>query len=225
MIVSIDGNNYDVKTSFSEYTLTEFVCVIESIELSLIERVSVASNIPVEVLSKLSLANFNNIISMVEFVEDEKTLNAICEPAECINVGLLSFEKIEAAKSFLSENKKIEAVEVYTGAISNKQLLSVWYQYSFYLNSLLNFFQKFKRLTETTYTDIEIAAGVEVFEKFKHYPVVFKMAQSRGMTNNEVLEMTAIEVYTELLFEFEKEKYSERYKEIYEQVTGANRKV
>jgi len=52
---------------------------------------------------------------------------------------------------------------------------------------------------------------VERLEPFGHWATVFKIGKERGKTNDEVLAMTAIEVYTQMLHEFEVSEYQKRY--------------
>jgi hypothetical protein len=190
--------------------------------LPVAERISKYTGIPLDVLNGLTLENFSNILDSVAFVEQEEILNALADSCECKDVGLETFSKLEKAKGLIQSSDMLSALvpitELYTGeTISGTPLLSSWGKVTFYLKSLSAFFEKFKRLNLHEYTEEELEADVELLEGFKHYPVVFRYGKNRGMKNDEVLQMPAIEIYTELLYDYEQSEYEKRYSEVMKQ--------
>lgn len=213
MIITIDGEQYTYKTSFDEFTIDEYLSLIQYLNLPIIDKVSKYTGIAEEILNRITLESISNIIQSVAFIEDYNVLNALAEPYSGKDVGLDSFSKLEQAKQNISSLTKV--VSIYTGEdISGKPLLTEWHKCQFYLKSLNAFFDRFKRLNQHQYTDEELEADVEVLEGFKHYGIVFSYGKSRGMTNDEVLTLPAIEIYTELLYDFEKSEYEKRYTDI-----------
>lgn len=220
MTITINSVGYEFKTSFSELTIDEYAEFNKYFLLPVTERVSKFTGIPIDILNSVSLENFSNISELVSFLEDDKILSVISEPFTGKDVGLESFAKIEKAKGLISGDMfkaVIDVCAVYGHEIKGKPLLEVWHVYLFYLNSLKSFFERFKKLNLHEYTDEELDAGVEFLEGFKHYPIVFRMGRQRGMTNDEVLDLPAIEVYTELLYDYEQSEYEKRYTEIVRQ--------
>ena len=71
-----------------------------------------------------------------------------------------------------------------------------------------------RRLGDSKYTDEELEAGVEVFEGFGHFATVVKIGRERGMSNDEVLALSAEEVYMELLLDFERSEFEKNLHEI-----------
>lgn len=222
MIIKINGVDYNYKTSFAELTIDEYIELSKHCLLPIAGRVSKFTGIPLEILNGISLENFSNIAQSVSFIEQSELLNALAETFDGKDVGLESFDKIEKAKGLIRKSSITDAiisiVELYTGEeIKGGELLKHWHKCLFYLNSLQAFFKRFEALSLHEYTDEEIEAGVEDLERFKHFPIVFKIGKERAMSNDEVLAMPAIEVYTELLYDYERSQYEQRYSQILRQ--------
>lgn len=213
MTIKINGIDYTFKTSFDEFTIDEYLPLTKFFTFPVVERVSAFTSIPVEILNGLTVENFNHIAEAVSFIEQETILNALAEPFEGKDIALDSFQKIEKAKGIISDI--IAVAELYTGTeVKGKQLLSQWNKCVFYLRSITAFFERFKELSLHEYTEEELEADVELLEGFKHYPIVFKYGKNRGMTNDEVLQVPAIEIYTELLYDYRISEYEKRYSEV-----------
>jgi hypothetical protein len=222
MTVNINGTTYHFKTSFAELTVSEYITMLQAADKPPHERVAAYAGIPVEILTGLQLENFNRISEVVAYVEQEHILMAMLEPYTGKDVALDTYGNLEHAKSLLKGKSMLSAivdvVEVYTGEnIGARPLIEHWQKVVFYLNSISAFFDRFKRLSEFKYEDEEIEAGVEMLEGFAHWPTVFKIGKERGMTNDQVLAFTAIEVYTQMLHEFEVSEYQKRYTELQRQ--------
>lgn len=222
MTIKINGIDYSFKTSFAELTIDEYIELSKHCLLPIAERTAKFTGIPLEILNGISLENFSNIAQSVSFIEQAELLNALAETFDGKDVGLESFDKIEKAKGLIRQSNITDAIisiaELYTGEeIKGGELLKHWHKCLFYLNSLQAFFKRFESLGLHEYTDEEIEAGVEDLERFKHFPIVFKIGKERAMSNDEVLAMPAIEVYTELLYDYEKSQYEQRYSQILRQ--------
>lgn len=50
---------------------------------------------------------------------------------------------------------------------------------------------------------------------FGYFPMVVEYGKNRGMTNDQVLALPAIEVYMELLIDYRKGQYAKRLQEIH----------
>lgn len=233
MTITIDKKPYTFAASFAELTIDSYLTFRGYFGLPLVERVAKYTGIPAEFLSGLTVKNFNIIAGAVEFIEDETTLNALAVPYEgwkiyrydtseqmLINasVHVNSFGKIEKAKGFIKPGIYggiVKVAELYTGdKITGKPLLEKWGVCVFYINQLNDFFARFKAMNAHEYTEMELEAGVEKLGTFSHWPIVFRMAKERGTTNDAILNMTAIEVYTEMLHNFETSEYQKRLQKI-----------
>jgi hypothetical protein len=222
MIIKINGVDYTFKTSFAELTLNEYLEFSKNSLLPVAERLAKFTGIPLEILNGISLDNFTNIAQSVSFIEQTEILNALAESFTGVDVGLESFDKIEKAKGLIRKSNLtdaiIEVAELYTGEeINGGELLKHWQKCAHYIASLQAFFKRFESLSLHQYTDEEIEAGVEDLERFKHYPIVFKIGKERAMSNDDVLAMPAIEVYTEMLYDYERSQYEQRYSQIIRQ--------
>lgn len=212
MTIKIGTTDYTFKTAFAEFTFAEFVPIAKAQGLPVMERLTAYTGIPSELLNNLPLTNLAQLIELVQGLENEAVLMALSKPHELKHVGLESFGKIESVKRRLKGRHILDAipdiVEIYTGVhIAEMPLLEVWQMALFYMDSVGKFFNKYQRLGEYQYSDEELEAGAEVFEGFGHFPTVVKIGRERGLTNDEVLALSAEEVYMELLLDFERNEY------------------
>lgn len=221
MTITIDKKPYTFAASFAELTIDAYLTFRGYFSLPLVERVAKYTGIPIEVLSGLAVKNFNIIAGAVEYIEDETTLNALAVPYEGSNIGLSTFGNIERAKGLIKPGIYqgiVKVAELYTkDYVAGKPLLEKWGVCVFYINQLNAFFDRFKAMNAHEYTEMETEAGVEKLGTFSHWPIVFRMAKERGTTNDAILNMTAIEVYTELLHNFEVSEYQKRMQAIADQ--------
>ena len=218
--VSIAGTNYDVKTSFDEVDIFEYLEWLTLADKPIIERVAAYTGIPVDKLNLLTIESFNGIAGTVAFIEDKALLNVMCESYTGINVGLESYGKIEKAKQLLTTNGVMalpDIVEIYTSRTCPVPLLFAWGACQFYLDGLTAFFAQFAEMKNFEYSEEEIEAGVETLGQMQHYPTVFKIGRERGLKNDEVLAIPAIEIYMELLQSFREAQYSKQLTEIKKQ--------
>lgn len=218
MTITIDNTPYTFAASFAELTIDTYLSFRACFGLPLVERVAKYTGIPIEVLNTLTVKNFNIIAGAVDFIEDETTLNALATPYTGGNIGLSTFGNIERAKGYIKNGIYqgiIKVAELYTkDYVAGKPLLEKWGVCLFYINQLNDFFAKFKGMNAHEYSEMELEAGVEDLAKFGHWPIVFRIGRERGMTNDQVLNMTAVEVYTELLHNFETDVYQKRLQNI-----------
>ena len=218
MTITIDKKPYTFAASFAELTIDTYLTFRGYSKLKSMERLSKYTGIPIEVLDGLDLKILNIISNAVEFIEDETTLNALAVPYNGSNISLSTFGNIERAKGFIKPGIYqgiVKVAELYTkDYVAGKPLLEKWGVCVFYINQLNAFFDRFKAMNAHEYSEMETEAGVESLSKFGHWPIVFRMAKERGTTNDDILNMTAIEVYTELLHNFEVSEYQKRMQAI-----------
>lgn len=220
MTIKINGTDYSFKTSFYELTFGEYLPMLLAADKPAIERLSIYTGIPVELLAQLQLQYLAHLMEVVSFTENTDVLNALAEPYQGIYVGLETYGKMETVKRRLKNKSLLEAVpeivKVYTERdITNEPLREVWHLALFYVNSVSTFFTRYARLGDHKYSDEELEAGVEVFEGFGHFPTVVKIGRERGLTNDEVLALSAEEVYMELLLDFERTEFETNLNRIY----------
>ena len=220
MIVRIEDKSYEFKTTFMEYTWSEFVPILKARSLPFVERLSVYTNIPIDVLNRLPIDYLGNLIEVVKFNEDEELLIALSEEYQSgQQIHFHSYGRYEQVRQIVKGKEVIdvihEVVKVYNGMnISSMPLLKVFKVAMFYLSSLNEFNARYSRLSDHKYTDEELEAGVEDLEGFGFFGTVLKIARERGLKNDEVLTMKAIEVMDEVLYDFEHSEYSKRFNRI-----------
>lgn len=221
--ITVATQPYKLPNSFSDFTVARYLECVKVFHLPLLDRVHRYTDIPVEVLNGLAVEHFNAITDVVAFIEKPELLLALSDRYMLPNdgerfegagliypkqVGEESFLKIEKAKKVYLDLS--EVVKVYTGEdIANEPLLQHWAKCIFYKNSLEVFFERFKEMNAHEYTPDELEAGVETLTVFGYWPIVFRIAKERSMTNDQVLDMTANEVYMQLLFEYRANLYAD----------------
>jgi len=216
MIIRIGDNSYAFKTSFAEYTWREFVPILKARSLPVIERLSVYTNIPIDVLNSLTVAYLSSLIEAVKFNEDDDLLLLLCDEYKTgQQIHFHSYGRYEQVRQIVKGKEVIdvlhEVVNVYNGMqIQDMPLIKVFSIGMFYLSSLNDFNARYSRLADHKYSDEEIEAGVEDLEGFGFFGTVLKIARERGLKNDEVLSMKAIEVMDEVLYDFERSEYEKR---------------
>ena len=216
MIIRIGDNSYAFKTSFAEYTWREFVPILKARSLPVIERLSVYTNIPIDVLNSLTVAYLSSLLEAVKFNEDDDLLLLLCDEYKTgQQIHFHSYGRYEQVRQIVKGKEVIEVlhevVNVYNGMqIQDMPLIKVFSIGMFYLSSLNDFNARYSRLADHKYSDEEIEAGVEDLEGFGFFGTVLKIARERGLKNDEVLNMKAIEVMDEVLYDFERSEYEKR---------------
>ena len=216
MIIKIGESSYSFKISFAEYTWGEFVPILKARSLPLIERLSVYTNIPVDVLNSLTIAYLSSLMEAVKFNEDDDLLVLLCDEYKSgQQIHFHSYGRYEQVRQIVKGKEVLdvlhEVVNVYNGmSIEDMPLIKVFSIAMFYLSSLNEFNSRYSRLSDHKYSDEEIEAGVEDLEGFGFFGTVLKIARERGLKNDEVLNMKAIEVMDEVLYDFERSEYEKR---------------
>jgi len=216
MIIKIGDNSYAFKTSFAEYTWREFVPILKARSLPVVERLSVYTNIPIDVLNSLTIAYLSSLLEAVKFNEDDDLLLLLCDEYKSgQQIHFHSYGRYEQVRQIVKGKEVLDVlhdvVNVYNGMkIEDMPLIKVFSIAMFYLSSLNEFNARYSRLSDHKYSDEEIEAGVEDLEGFGFFGTVLKIARERGLKNDEVLNMKAIEVMDEVLYDFERSEYEKR---------------
>lgn len=218
-ILTINQVDYSIRTSFNEWTYSDYIPVFKAFNAPFIDRLSIASTIPIDVLNQCSIEQISILAEAMQYVEQHNILDALCTKYELIEVGAQSWSKLEQAKQAIAKSDLINAmpdvVKIYTGEeIADRPLLDVWFYSSFYIQSLNKFFSQFAELNESKATSREEAAGIEEIQSLGHFPSVIKIARERGMTNEEVLQLPAHGIYLEFVYDLRRRKFEEKLTEL-----------
>lgn len=215
MRIKLFDREYDLPESFAELTIDKYISYTAAFNKPFIERLSLYTGISIEVLDLLTIEAIGNISGIVSFIEKPDLLEQLCEPFTGVDVGLESLHKMERAKKLVKEGGAIAVAEFYTGKkISGGALLEHWQVVQFYYKSLNSFFERFKEMNNHEYSDEEIEAGVEDLDVFGYFPMVVAYGKNRGLTNDQVLALPAIEIYTELLLDYRRANYQKNLQQI-----------
>lgn len=77
------------------------------------------------------------------------------------------------------------------------------------------FFERYKKLGENEITEEEINAGIENFDKFGFFNVVYSLANGDVTKFDNILLLPAETIYMTLIYEKEKRKYEKELAAIY----------
>lgn len=225
--IKADGKTYEIKTNYGDWTVGEYLNAIQVMQKPFIERLSHYSNIPIDVLNSWQIDSVAQIAENVAHIENEAVLKALAQPYDGVYVGNDTWSKLEQAKQLMKGSNLITAlpsiVKLYTDIeIEPMPLLDGYSIAMHYINSFAYFFDRFKELNEHEHDDIEELAGVETITVFGHFPSVVKIGRERGMSNSEVLALSAEEIYMEMLLDFRQRKFQKKYHDLSEKLTPKN---
>lgn len=221
MTITINEIEYSFADSFSELTIDKYVEFISLVNTPPMERLSKYTGIPIEVINRMQLIQVAMLSDALSFIEQENLLNAVAEPYTGPSVNSCSYRKLIKVKPLLRDStiiqQGIKIAEIYTGEkLTGTPLLESWGKVSFYMQSLFAFFERFKRLNEHQYTDEELSAGVEQLGIYGDFATIVKIGRERGLKNDEVMEISAEEIYMEMMLDFDRSEYEKRYSELIE---------
>lgn len=222
MDIRINEVDYSWHDSFATMSIDEYMELIKHVILPPNERVSKYTGIPLDVINRMTTHQFRLIAESVEYIENEALLNALAEPYTGKIVNESEYRKLIKVKGLTKESNIIDhavgIAEIYTGEkLTGSLLLDSWHKVSFYLRSLSAFFERFKRLNTFEHTDEEIMAGVERLAIYGDFATIVKIGRERGMSNDEVLSLSAEEVYMEMLLDFDRSEFQKEYQRIINQ--------
>lgn len=221
--VEIENIKYNVPTSWRDVTHRKYCELISKEKVNGIELLSLLSDIQCNTLEKISEENLIILIDLCTFVNDTTLLeksNVLFDDLSSFDVGNETWAKLEKAKQEIEKHPVFfcassSLAKIYFGNdVSNSCILDVYGKCNYLLNNLNNFFERFKRLSESEPQDDEILADVDRFKKFGFFASCVELSRKMCITYNEVLSMTANEIYNTFLYDFEKADYEKRLYEI-----------
>jgi hypothetical protein len=225
--IKADGTSYEIKTSYTDWTVGEYLNAIQVMQKPFIDRLSHYSNIPINVLNSWQIESVAQIADNLAHIENEPILKALAKPYEGVYIGNDTWSKLEQSKQLMKGSNLLTAlpsiIKIYTDIdIEPMPLLDGYSIAMHYMNSFSYFFDRFKELNEHEHDEIEELAGVETLTVFGHFPSVVKIGRERGMTNSEVLALSAEEVYMEMLLDFRQRKFQKKYQDLSEKLAPKN---
>lgn len=219
--IKINDKIYKVKTEWSEFLYKDFVKVIQCDGKSLAERISICSEIPLDLVNKLTFKQVSFLCEAFTFLDEPDNVLLFAKPfKDELNIGRRTYKELEesliyirkASNHVLSFDKVIKIY--YDEDISEQPILDCFGKCSFVLDLINKFLTEFKRLGEYEPSLEEIEAGVDELSKFGFFSTAIQLARKYGQTHDEVLNMPAREVYTTLLYDFEQSEVEKRLNQI-----------
>lgn len=224
VIVNIKGKPYKINTSWKDLTYKQFKEIVGfDKENDHDEFFSIASGLPYTTIKVLSQESYIAILNLITFVNDFEILEAYnISPLDFkeFNIGSQSWHKLEKAKQAIQSHKVFicsigQVINIYTGKdISDMKLTDVWGEINFFINQINSFFENYKRLSEHEEDPDEFMANVARFEQFGFFGSCVELSRKMGKGYNEVLAMSANEIYQTFLYDFEKADYEKILKGI-----------
>lgn len=147
--ININETPYNIRTSWNEVTLNDYCEIVKANDKQFAERIAVYSQIPIEIINQMKIAQLNVLSELVEYMEGFDAVNAFAVGYESdITIGEQPYWKVEKAKQLLQNNSfpitvAAEIVELYTGDedgnnginIGEKPVTEVIGMASFFLHS------------------------------------------------------------------------------------------
>lgn len=129
--IKINGTDYNLRTSWNEVTMNGYVEICKASDKPFAERISIYSQIPIEIINQMKIAQLNVVGELVEFMEGFDSVNAFAIGYESpIEIGEQNYFKVERAKQLLQNNPipisaAVEIVELYTGNDDGEQGIKI----------------------------------------------------------------------------------------------------
>lgn len=216
MDILIGNDSFNFPTSWNDITFDRYCIIVNSDVKDGIELLNVISGIPCDTLKKLDIGSIEMLLNLITFAQDfslfEKLKIASAE-VEKFNVGNHTWHKLEKCKQVIKKHKHFicsagEIIKIYFEKdISGVAITECWADINMILSNINEFFEKYKRLSEYEETAEEFQAGVNRFEKFGFFSQCVELSRKMGKTYDEVLQMSATQVYQTFLYDFEKSEY------------------
>ena len=119
--LKINETEFSIRTSWNEVTMNEYCDIVKATDKPFAERIAVYSQIPIETINQMKIAQLNVLSELVEFMEGFDAVNAFAIGYESeMKIGEQPYWKVEKAKQLIQNNpyqitSAVEIVELYTG--------------------------------------------------------------------------------------------------------------
>lgn len=224
-MIRIDGKDYHIKTRWTEFTYSEFCEVVKASEFDFMNKLSVYTSIPFQVLKQCSVNQISVLCGLVGWMEDyENCLLFVKDYKDDLSIGGNTYEKIERAKVILQGGKPLLAlgglVELYYGEdISNVCCIDSMGKGLHVLTKIDEFLKRYKELFEYEPTPEELEAGVEDLGKLGSFYTVKKLSEKYHKHPDEILKWEAAVAYSILQADAIDSRISRNLQKIYSRKT------
>lgn len=214
--VKTTNNTYNVPTNFDELEWNKYLQLINSQNENVIRRLVISTGISEDELLQLSISDLKFVCEIVSYTDVLFVAESFGNIEIDLNIGAESYGKLELARQAIMQSgswilASVKVVQTYLNEdISNYQLPLAMAKSKAVFEKLNEFLTKYKKLYEGETEDVEVMAGVEVFNKFGSFPTIDRLAIAYGKSHDEVLEMPAEIVMTKLLYDLEQNEYNEK---------------
>lgn len=215
--IIISDKDYKVPTSWKDITYDRYCEIINFVGTDPIEFISVVSGIPCSTLKNTDVESIGIMTNLFTFVSDVSLLHAFSSYKDGLKIGKQSWHKLERAKNEIKRHKHYLCsakgiIKIYLDKdIGSESIIKVWGEVNYYLKEINLFFEKYKRLSESDEEDPdEFMAGVKRFEQFGFFAQCVELSRKMGKTYDEVLSMSASQIYETFLYDFEKSDYEKK---------------
>lgn len=119
--IKINETDFNIRTSWNEVTMNEYCEIVKASDKPFAERIAVYSQIPIEIINQMKIAQLNVVSELVEFMEGFDAVNAFAVGYESdLKISDEHYWKIEKCKQLLKDNPypitaSADIVELYTG--------------------------------------------------------------------------------------------------------------
>ncbi|CAB4218122.1 hypothetical protein UFOVP1605_7 [uncultured Caudovirales phage] len=123
--IKINETDFNIRTSWNEVTMNDYCEIVKASDKPFAERIAVYSQIPIEIINQMKIAQLNVVSELVEYMEGFDAVNAFAIGYESpMVIGDEPYWKVERAKQLLQNNPlpisaAVEIVKNYTGDNEN----------------------------------------------------------------------------------------------------------
>lgn len=204
MIVTINGTDYNVITSWKEVTDVDALLKCETFR----HEIKALTDIPDEIVYGCDELQLFPIYTLCSFLHDDDNMPFV----ECCDIGLKPYWKVEMAKRIATGEgkeyqKAIQIAQVYYP--KEKSCIRLVGLGNALTTALWNFLSYYKDMMSEEAEQIEIAAGIDSLSGFGSFGTVLELAQGDVTKIQTIYNMKADRVYSALHYNWRKAKYME----------------
>lgn len=217
--IKIGTEQLDFPASWKDITFDRYCAIVSASIKDEVGFLNAISGIPCDTLKNCDADSIEMLLNLSTFAQDFSLfdkLDIVPSELEGFNVGSQTWFKLEKCKQAIRKQKNYicsagEIIKVYRDKdISGVPITECWGEINFFLKQINSFFDKYKRLSEHEETAEEFQAGIKRFEQFGFMAQAIELSRKMGKTYDEVLMLSAQQVYQTFLYDFEKAEYEQK---------------
>jgi hypothetical protein len=205
--VTINGTEYKIKTAWEEVNIEKLLT-----RQTFRDELEHVSDIPRETINLLTDDQLFPFYTLTSFLDDMEAF----EPIESVSVADSKYEQLELAKRYLKEGRQFQKVyrvgQVYYPDLKNtSELLGHGINI---IGQIATFLANYEEMIKEPVEPDHEAAGIEELSAFGAFGTAFSLAGEDILKLDDIMETSALRIYTALYFNWKKSKFQQRLMDI-----------